>query len=345
MKVAFLPVYPNPYQRLLRDSLEACDVSVEFLESLPDNDWLADHRSDVDILHFHWLDGLYMRRFATPWQALKFINFVHRAKRLGYRIVWTAHNILPHRSRFRPLDIQIRKMMMREAHAVIVHCDAGARELLRLFPRDGLLAVIQIGNYLNVYPLTITREAARASFGFDEKQFVYLALGNIVAYKGLGQFIEAFSHIACENDIAVIAGRGRDKKVLKHIQAAASNDPRIILFDGFVPNNEMQRYLLSADVMVAPFEKVLTSSSVIVGLSYGLPIIVPDLGCLPELITEDAGLVYRANNTAELSHALVEIRDHDLQAMGSAGKMIAEKLDWADIGRKTVALYEEILNP
>ncbi len=343
MKVAFLPVYPNPYQRLLRDGLRPHGVEVEFLEALPGSDWLHARRADVDILHFHWLDGLYMARLMTPLQTGRFVARIRLARRLGYRLVWTAHNILPHRRAFRPLDVAIRRLMMRDATAVIVHCEAGRRELLERFPRRGPVAVIPLGNYTNVYPVTMTRETARASFGLDETQFVYLALGNIATYKGLDRLVEIFGRSAEETDALLIAGRNRDPALVKRLASAAAADPRFRLHAGFVPDDEMQRYLLAADVMVAPFDRVLTSSSVMVGLSYGLPIIAPNLGCLPELLDGDAGLIYHAGDTDDLARALAEIKRRDRQAMRAAANHITESLDWVTIGRRTAAVYEGCL--
>jgi glycosyltransferase involved in cell wall biosynthesis len=101
----------------------------------------------------------------------------------------------------------------------------------------------------------------------------------------------------------------------------------------------MQKFLLAADVMVAPFEHILTSSSVIVGLSYSLPVIVPDLGCLPELVSSDAGIVYKANNTRALGRALQSIKQRDLGGMRTAAQAVADGLGWEEIGRQTASIY------
>lgn len=343
MNVAFLPVYPNPYQTLLRDALAAEGVGVTFLEKLPPDEWLRANRASVDILHYHWLDGLYMSRFRTPLQVARFVAHFRLVRELGYRTVWTAHNILPHRTAFRPLHTSIRRLFMANADAVIVHCDFGRHELLARFPRSGPVRVIPIGSYGGLYPLTMSRGEARASLDIPPSAFVTLSLGNIAAYKGLDRLVEAFSRVARPDDVIVIAGRNRDPGGVRRLQRAAARDPRIRVHPGFIPDDEMQRYLLAADVMALPFERVLTSSSVIVGLAYGLPIVVPDLGCLPELVTSDAGEVYRTDEAGALERALQRIRQRDLAAMGAAARRIADGLAWDDIGRRTAAVYRECL--
>ncbi|WP_374687634.1 glycosyltransferase family 4 protein, partial [Promineifilum sp.] len=347
MKVAFLPVYANPYQRLLAEGLASQGVVVEMLDGLPSAAWLRARRGDVDILHYHWLYGLYMARYDTSRRTVAFLSRLRLARALGYRIVWTAHNILPHavgyQAALRPLHVALRRRMMRAADAVIIHCEAGRRELLARFPRRGPTHVISIGSYAGVYPLTLTRAAARAALGLDADQFVYLFLGNVAAYKGLERFVEVFQRRAGAGDVALIAGRNRDAALVRRLERAAAGDSRIRLWAQFIPDDEMQRFLLAADVMVAPFERVLTSSSVMVGLSYGLPVIAPDLGCLPELIPLDAGMLYPATDPDALGSALIDIKNSDILAMSAAARRVVDGLRWEDIGGQTADVYRACL--
>lgn len=343
MNVAFLPVYPNPYQRLLRDALAAEDVVVDFLERLPPSQWLEANRGRVQILHYHWLSGLYMNRFLTPLQVLRFREHFEMARELNYRIVWTAHNILPHRPIFSPLHKAIRRLMMANADAVITHCEYGRRELLARFPRQGPLTVIPIGNYRVAYPATISRSEARQQLGLHPDQFLYLALGNIATYKGLEDLLPAFAHSAELRDALIIAGRNRDQGVVSRLARAAESDTRIRIRSEYIPDEEMQVYLLAADVMVAPFIRVLTSSSVIAGLSFDLPQVVPALGCLPELVLPDAGIVYDPRDPNGLSRALVEIKARDQGVMRAAARRIADGLSWSNIARQTAKVYRSCL--
>jgi glycosyltransferase involved in cell wall biosynthesis len=343
MNVAFLPVYPNPYQKLLRDALQLEGIGIEFLDNLPPEDWLRSQRSWIDILHYHWLDGLYMMRYRTPLQVMKFIRHFHTARSLGYRTVWTAHNILPHRPIFLPLHKRIRRLMMNEADAVITHCEHGRRELMARFPRRGPVVVIPHGHYRDVYPRTFSRAAARERLGLEDSNFIYLSFGNITAYKGLGDFVHAFQRVASPGDVALIAGRDRDRRLVSRLSEISANDARIHIKPGFVPEEEVALYHAAADVAVAPFRRVLTSGSVIAALSFGLPVIAPALGCLPELISPAAGLLYEADKPAALDSALREIKARDLAEMRAAARQIADGLDWRPIARRTAGVYQSCL--
>lgn len=347
MNVAFLPVYPNPYQRLLAEALARRETTaVEMLPGLPSTAWLRAHQPAaggpaIDILHYHWLYGLYMANWRTPAQAAAFLRRFRLARALGYGIVWTAHNVLPHRAAgLRPLHVAIRRLMMASADAVIVHCEAARRELTVQFPRSGPVAVIPHGNYAGLYP-TPDRASARQQLGLPPGSFVYLSLGNIAAYKGLQRYVDVFRATAAADDIALIAGRNRDAAGVRRLERLAAIDSRLRLSAGFVPDEQMGRYLAAADVLVAPFERILTSGSVIAALSAGLPVIAPDLGCLPELIG-DAGMVYPAEQPDGLVGALAAIKTADRRRMRARAAAIAEGLGWDDIARQTAALYRAV---
>jgi glycosyltransferase involved in cell wall biosynthesis len=284
-----------------------------------------------------------MARWATPLVTIRFLSRFRLARRLGYGIVWTAHNILPHRAAPRPLHAAIRRLMMGHAGVVIVHCPAGRDELLAHFPRVGPVEVIPHGNYVGAYPAELSRAQARDRLGLGRAGFVYLALGNIADYKGLDDFIAAFGRAAGPDDVALIAGRNRDAGLVTRLRAAAAHDNRIRLRVGFIPEKDMQLYLMAADVMVAPFKEILTSGSVIAALSFGLPVIVPRLGCLPELVGDEAGLLYTPGDADTLAAALVDVKRRDLAAMSAAARHVAAGLDWGPIGERTAAVYQACL--
>jgi len=343
IKVAFLPVYANPYQRLLAEALGGQDVAVELLNGLPSPGWLRAHAGDVAILHYHWLYGLYMARAATPAQVGRFVARLRLAGRLGYRLVWTAHNILPHRAPFAPLHAAIRRLMMRRADAVITHCAAGRRELLARFPRRGPVEVIPHGHYRAVYRPILSRQEARARLALPDTNYVYLALGNIAAYKGLDYLSTTFEQTAGPDDMLLIAGRNRDGRLVERLTQAAAHDPRVRVQVGEIPEEEMATYLTAADVMVAPFENILTSGSVIAALSLGLPVIAPALGCLPELVTPEAGILYNPTDPAALGQALQAIKQRDPTTLSDGARRVADGLGWEEIARRTAAVYRSCL--
>ena len=88
-----------------------------------------------------------------------------------------------------------------------------------------------------------------------------------------------------------------------------------------------------------PFSAILTSGSAITALGFGLPVVLPRLGCLPELVDGRCGLLYDPADPQGLEKALVEIRARDLEAMGQAAREKARELDWDKIAGQVAKLY------
>jgi beta-1,4-mannosyltransferase len=61
-----------------------------------------------------------------------------------------------------------------------------------------------------------------------------------------------------------------------------------------------QLFYNAADVVVFPFTDILTSSSVITALGFYCPVIVPALGCLPELVDETLGFLLSSRDSGRL---------------------------------------------
>jgi glycosyltransferase involved in cell wall biosynthesis len=339
LSVAFTPVYANPYQALLSDALGNLGVEVVPQRRLPELSWLRSERPRIAVLHLHWLYGLYMSRFLTPFQTARFLRWLRAAGRLGYHLVWTAHNILPHRRPLPPLHRFIRRVVVSRADAIITHCRSARDELLHSFPTETPVHVIPHGSYIGVYPFDTSREAARRELGVDGEAFVYLSLGNIARYKGFDTLVDEFSRRPGPDERLVIAGRDRDRPLVRSLQAAAARDDRITIHPGFIPDDRMQLYLAAADVLVCPFREILGSGSLILGMSYGLPVIAPAVGCLHELVTPEAGSLYDPRRRGALGRAMDEARGWNLAAMSAASRAICDDLRWDRIAGQTLEVY------
>lgn len=340
--IAFLPVYKNPYQHLLRNELEKKGVKVELLDELPSPKWLLENVGKINLLHFHWISSLYLRRFRTFSGVVRFLYRFYLAKRLGYKLIWTAHNLLPHRYRWLPFHPIIRRIVMCQVDAVIVHCEFGRNELINKYSPSLPIYVIPHGNYLDVHPIIETREEARDSLGIESDQLVFLSLGNITEYKGIGWLWDTFKELSKPQDILIIAGRDRSPKLVRRLMS--ENDPRLRVHPGFIDDENMQRFLQSADIAIFAFEDILTSGSVILALSYGLPVIAPSMGCLPELITPNIGWLYSRGDPEQLKKIIEKARNTDFSGMKRECLKMAEMLNWDSIAAQTIKVYDSVIS-
>ena len=91
-------------------------------------------------------------RWPPPWSW---------PRELGYKIVWTGHNIYPHNRLHRSIDHEFRLEICRLADAVIAHCPVNAQGLKERFGRTRRVFVIPHGHFIDVYRTDFTRGDAR----------------------------------------------------------------------------------------------------------------------------------------------------------------------------------------
>ena len=136
--------------------------------------------------------------------------------------------------------------------------------------------------------------------------YIFGTLGAVRPYKGLELIIEAFQGLDSDNARLIIVGAARRQDYLDRLQARAKDDDRIAIRTGrTVPAADIPIWLGLMDIAVFGFKTILTSGSVILALSYGLPVIAPRLGGLPEVvILEQTGWLYEPNDVVSLRETM-----------------------------------------
>lgn len=340
LNVLFVPGVvrnPNPYQKLLAFSLGNYSAAVSYSRLFPNIVSLFYNRKKIDIIHIHWPSSLYFMGRLTHIRAIVFVLRILSAKLLGLKIIWTVHNLLPHESRYPVLDCFVRKFLVRQCHGLIFHCEAAYKALVDTFGKPRNHVVIPHGNYIGCYADKVDKQVAADKLELDLKGLVFLFFGLIRDYKGLDDLIDAFKRLNTECSL-IIAGNAVDDNVAR-ITSKVCHENNIHLFLRHIPDDELPLYFSAADVLVAPYKSILTSGAVMLGLSYGLPVIAPDMGCLSELVTKKCGILYDQNSPEGLFDALQTIESHDIISMSHEALKRADSFDWNNIGRQTADFY------
>jgi beta-1,4-mannosyltransferase len=334
----------NPYAALLAAALAKIGVEVtagyanDFSE-----EWVRANQGKVDVLHLNWLHPMYEAPdlAGRVVRAAAFVNNLTLASRLGYRIVWTVHNLYPHESFSHELDHLVRVAVANLADVVIAHCEHARSLVQQTFHRTEKVVVIPHGHFIDAYPNTISRSAARQQLGIAEENFVYMFFGNVRPYKGLENLLQAFRALPGDHLTLLLAVKVYNEYGDQFVEQARQTDPRIIVCPSrFFANEEFQLFFNAADVSVLPFLDVLTSGSTITAMSFSLPVIVPPAGCLPELVDERMSILYDQKEPGALQAAMQAIQTWDLPAARQASYERALSLGWDKIARSTLAAYQ-----
>ena len=344
----------NPYQARLAEALERRDVTVSgepVLDVLPlSRAWLRSGRPDV--VHLHWVDTFVNtdRAVVAILLGVSFLVELAVLRLLGIDVVWTVHNLASHERRHPRVEDLLRRVVARVATRLVVHCETAREQVRTAYDLPDRVTtrirVVPHGNYIGCYPDDVGRREARRELDIPDEVTVVLYFGLVREYKNVPQLIRTFGSLDDDARLVVVGNPWTDA-LEQRVRSAAAGDDRVRTVLEYVPDEDIQVYMNAADVVVYPFESVLTSGSTLLAMSFGRAVVVPDLGCPGELVDERGGVLYDPDDPDGLSNALQEAvsEDTDLAWMGRYNRRVAAALDWETIASRTRDIYhrEDIL--
>jgi glycosyltransferase involved in cell wall biosynthesis len=341
LTIGFVPWWPSTfYQAQLVRDLAALGVDARAqVLSAKTLICLVLGRDCLDVVHVHWPHGAYLH---NPWRAFFVVFHLWMYRWLRDNVVWTVHELEFYETRHPRLDRWVVRSLLRLSRALIAHSEHSV-EVLRsryCYRRD--IRLLRHPSYVGCYPNEVDKETARAALGIPSDAAVYLFLGYIKPYKGVEELIEAFGGIEDPNSRLIIAGMPMDDAVGRRIAALAREDARIMAHTDFLPDERLQYFLNAADVLAFPFRKMHTSGSVLLGLSYGRPVIVPRLAALPEEVDDSCGILFDPKDPGALRNALLAARNEDLALMGIRARERLRGRTWSEFAANHVRLYHAL---
>lgn len=347
----------NPYQELLYTAMRAQGDTVRYL-AIPTRSATVNMATFLpqlifwrlcgyNVFHLHWANAFSLQ--AKIWRKKPLDTFVYwhyvfllkAITFLGYKLVWTAHNALPHEQAFID-DIAARKKLIAAADLIIAHSPSTIEALKKFGAEPRTFVIIPHGSYIDVYPNTITPQAARENLQLKQDEFVYLYIGQVREYKGVENLLHAYNDLHNANSKLVIAGKCHDSELKKKL-AELSRSENIIWHDNYIEDKNLQIYFAAADVVVLPYKKITTSGSALLALSFGKAVIVPCLGDLAQL-PDSIAYKYSPEDNHGLANAMKQAADHraDLHRKSEAALRYAKEFNWSHIAKQTRAAIQEL---
>ncbi|MBT9317283.1 glycosyltransferase family 4 protein [Leptothoe spongobia TAU-MAC 1115] len=350
MKSLFIPrgsTENNPYQRQLADSLEELGVDIDYLSHQSFFLLKVFRIQKPHVLHFHWLHSFIVKsNFIKSFtSSLLFISQIFILRLFGSKIVWTVHNLKNHDNLYINLDKKVTSLFAKLSHRIIAHCDAAKKEIIREFGLhdDNKVCVIPHGNYISSYENIVGKTDSRKYLGLEDKDTVFLFLGLIRPYKGVLELIESFKLINDNRVKLLIVGKvwGDDLAFYKSVEEGCNSDPRISFIPGFVPNDRLQVYFNASDVVVFPYQNILTSGAVLLAMSFGKACIAPRLGCIAEALDDVGSFLYDVSDAHGLQKSIqLAIQEkEDLSSMGIHNLELSNQYNWPRISKITLDVY------
>lgn len=343
--VLFWPDYSrsNPYQKLLYQTQDPTleivagdiDAALRMLEGV-------ERASDVTF-HLHWLNFVLLRVTDRAEAVARVEDFHDKLRRFvaaGGHLIWTVHNVVTHDTEFADLEADLSQRIAVLAETVHIHSQGSVAEVRESFaiPQDKV-RVSRHGHYIGAYPDFVSRAAARDQLGLGMDEDVILFTGQIRPYKGVEALIGVFRTLLASRPNAVLLLAGvMQFDLLAEVTPALSETERarIRVTDRFLDEMEMQLFFRAADFAVYPYQKILTSGSLLLALSYGVPVVIPAVAMTREALDgAEAGVLYDpsagASGLEAAVRSLLVAKDQcRLPEIAQNARSRAEALDWPD---------------
>jgi len=351
-QVLFVPDWRkgNPYLDLLADGVRTTGLTVGFAD-YPESELpllaLAREHPSVRVIHMHWINLRLQRIFWSDHAIKVYVRYallmldVMLVRLRGVKVIWTVHNLLSHESVSPQREILARRALARVVSRLVFHSHEARQAVEQLLSKrlKNQSAVVPHGNYIGMYPDNPGRaQQLREQFGLQAGDTVLLFFGALRRYKGISQLLAAFQANHNPRLRLILAGRPHEEDLAEDIQKAAAADSRISAYLGFIPDADVSPLYAVSNLVTTPFERTLTSGSVILALSQGKAVLLPEEAKVLGL-PDTRGVLF-FNGGVGLVSALDALPARaQLQAMGQINFEIAKTLDWPSIGRKIVAAY------
>lgn len=288
------------------------------------------YRKVPDIVHFQW--------FKSP--AFDYLMILIIKKTTRTKIVFTAHNVLPHDTGYKFKKIYCK--IYQASDSIIVHTNRTKLEIVSRFHiQKEKISVIPHG------VLTVGNIESRPSKKTKTDLIEFLFFGNLANYKGIDLLVEAWQSSSilfnCPNIHLTIAGRGEvDFKQIKQCK-------NVTIVNRFIEEHEVVNIIRRSDVVILPYRKISQSGVLMSVIKYKKAVIVSNVGGLTEPFEMgDIGWIIERLNVACLRETLEKAaksrkKIQTIQCDEKTWLKIQNHYSWESIGNKTIDTYLKIL--
>ncbi|PAE17932.1 hypothetical protein CHH91_00040 [Virgibacillus sp. 7505] len=320
----------NMYSELLSSSLERNGHSVEHFR------WIYLFKlKKGEILHFHWIHRMYQSNIYLVQLFKIFIMIITLIflKFKGIKLIWTVHNLYPHKLKYKKAEKFARKMVMFFCNNLIAAGEFIKDEIIKEYNINGnKIKVVPHGHYKEAYEET--NYDYREQKDINRNSFVFLFIGAIKEYKGVEKLINTFKKIESKKATLVIAG----KPDAKYDYLKQSNSENIVMDIRFIPDSEIVSIIQASNIVVLPYEEITTSGTAILATSFQRPIIAPKGRFFEEYFNEDMALLYENNSNEDLLSKMLLAMETDFN--DEAFLELDNKLNWNHVAIETIKVYK-----
>lgn len=295
-------MYGNPFQDILYSKFPQHGIETRGHRDIESAVQAVEKAHGNKVLHLHWLNVVLATAKSEPAARRNIEEFrrqLERAKRAGAKIVWTVHNVLPHESYEQSLAIEVRKLAIESADIIHVMSPDTVDQCSGHFdiPLHKVVRVEHPG-YHGHYP-PAPELNLRRMWGLPQGGKLGVIIGGIKPYKGLNEFAEHFVRATQHRprDLSlVIAGKAGDEVMHSTLWQLAETSPNLHLIRRMLTDEQVSSLMSAADFTAIPYRNSLNSGALVLGLTFGKPVLARSSAGSTHLLSDGAGKVYESDS-------------------------------------------------
>lgn len=286
---------------------------------------------DINIINAHWIypDG---------------ISAVWSGKQINIPVVVTAHGCdLNHYSHYKLRRPQILWALKNSNKITTVSNALYERTTKELGINKNKVVMIPNGVDTDRFHLR-NRKEAKKQLGLNQNKKYLLFVGQFHEVKGLEYLIEAIAILKKRGSLSfetILIGDGPQGYTIKQWlqEKGLTND---VLVLGQRPNNEISAWMNACDFFCLPSKREGMPCVILEALSCGLPVIASRVGGIPELVSEDNGILVEPQNPHALADAIETAFKRKWDKPNISKQM--EKFSWSRAAESYIEIFEQALS-
>ena len=274
---------------------------------------INDSVKEADIIHIHWPEALYNWKEPGEGSIQELEDKIIFWKE-KFKIIYTRHNEEPHHGGSKKFS-SLYNLVEQAADGIIHLGRYSHQQFINNRPDlKNVQHVIIPHPIYTLYPNNISSKEARQKLNLKEQDKIILCLGNIRNKEESIFLRKVFQQVSIKHKILVAPTmdyyvNGWSNKVLSRLNQIVFRSiyavhPRYRFENRFLEDDALQVYLNAADCLFIPRLRSLNSGLLLLGMSFGIPVVCSHTGNNTEVIEESHAYGYESGNIQSAAQAI-----------------------------------------
>lgn len=288
------------------------------------------NRNKIKFLWFHWPESLWRsdKLYLKYLKAYIFILKFYLAKLMGYKIIWSSHNVMPHTLEDSNFEYFMRKFLVNNVSLVVGH-SRNTENLLKKKKLNHLKYILCLhGTYEDLYNEG-NKNISRESLGFNKNDKIILIKSGKTK-KNFEAAYDFFSSIKNEKYYNI-----------KYITIGNKIDTRHANYfiPGWLSTKDLGAYIKISDFVCLPYTNITCSGAYFLSLTFNKAVIAPNLDFFNMHSYNDTSVLY--NSSKDLREKLKLIDADKIKINYDSIANLKKDFKWSDSLKNLVSVLNK----